>query len=241
MVFTKMWIWTSVAIPCPRCTEARSPWCNCWSCRTKYQKIKHGGNYWVSSSYRCNSCTYSGGDNILILFLTSILFFVVAAVCIIYAKNTRKRVQSLKKTHAIQEGTITYTDLNIPAKPFFSARQRISGKPDYITKTKNRYIPVEVKTGNHHEPQQHHIFQLAAYCHLLEEHYNDFVPYGILVYYDTAKQFAIPFNPKLRFELESTIKQMRTVLTTGMLKRNHQDAHRCAHCSLRAHCQMNMC
>ena len=168
------------------------------------------------------------------------MFFVFAVTCIIYAKNTRKRVQSLKKTHTIQEGTITYTDLNAPAKPFFSARQRISGKPDYVTRMQNRYIPVEVKTGNHDEPQQHHIFQLAAYCHLLEEHYNDLVPYGVLVYYDTAKQFTIPFDPKLRFELESTIKQMRGVLKTGTLKRNHQDVHRCIHCSFRSHCHMKM-
>lgn len=170
----------------------------------------------------------------------SVLFFVVAVTCIIYAKNTRKQVQSLKKTHTIQRGTIIYTDLNIPAKPFFSASQRISGKPDYITKTKNRYIPVEVKTGNHREPQPHHIFQLAAYCHLVEEHYGDLVPYGVLVYYDTAKQFVIPFNPKLRFELETAIKQMRTILATRNLKRNHHDPQRCAYCSLRTYCHMNM-
>jgi CRISPR/Cas system-associated exonuclease Cas4 (RecB family) len=53
-----------------------------------------------------------------------------------------------------------------------------------------------------------HIFQLAAYCHLVEENYGGFVPYGVLVYED-RHQYKIPFDPKIRFELESTINEMR--------------------------------
>ena len=66
------------------------------------------------------------------------------------------------------------------------------------------FIPIEVKTGGYTEPQESHILQLAAYCHLLEENYNKFVPYGILIYSDISK-FKIPFDPKTRFELESKI------------------------------------
>lgn len=127
----------------------------------------------------------------------------------------------------------------MPAKSLFSKRYRIAGKPDYIVKRNNRYIPIEVKTGFHHEPQKNHIFQLAAYCQLLEDNYGGFVPYGILVYNNTS-QYKIPFDPKLRFGLESTIKKMRYLLKTGEIIRNHNDPHRCKRCSVRTYCKTKM-
>ena len=170
----------------------------------------------------------------------SSILLTIAILLIALSKRMHKDVHTLRTRHNIQEGEITYSDLNIPAKPFFSPRYRITGKPDYITKKNNRYIPVEVKTGQHHKPQIHHIFQLATYCQLLEEHYGGLVPYGMLVYNDTSQQYKIPFDPKLRFELESTIKRMRHVIKKGELVRNHQDPHRCTQCSMRSYCQMKL-
>lgn len=141
-----------------------------------------------------------------------------------------------KEKHKIQSGEITYSDLNKPAKPFFSNRYKIAGKPDYIVRTGNSYIPVELKTGRRNEPQKNHIYQLAAYCQLLEENYGDFVPYGILVYNNTY-QYKIPFDPKIRFELENTIKKMRNLLKTGKFVRNHNEPNRCKNCSMAMYCQ----
>ena len=148
----------------------------------------------------------------------------------------KRDVKRLKIKHKIQAGKITYSDLNTPAKPLFSKRYRISGKPDYIVKRNDHYFPVEIKTGNHYEPKKNHIFQLAAYCQILEENYGSFIPYGILVYSDTSQQFKIPFNPKIRFELESTVSKMRKSLKTGKIKRNHNDSKRCKSCSMRTYC-----
>jgi len=148
----------------------------------------------------------------------------------------KRNVKRLKIKYSIQVGKITYSDLNTPAKPLFSKRYRISGKPDYIVKRDGHYFPVEIKTGNHHEPKKNHIFQLAAYCQILEENYGGFIPYGILVYSDTSQQFKIPFNPKIRFELESTVNKMRKSLKTGKIKRNHNDSKRCESCSMRTYC-----
>ena len=148
----------------------------------------------------------------------------------------KRNLKRLKIKYSIQAGKITYSDLNTPAKPLFSKRYRISGKPDYIVKRDGHYFPVEIKTGNHHEPKKNHIFQLAAYCQILEENYGGFIPYGILVYSDTSQQFKIPFNPKIRFELESTVNKMRKSLKTGKIKRNHNDSKRCKSCSMRTYC-----
>jgi CRISPR-associated exonuclease Cas4 len=148
----------------------------------------------------------------------------------------RRQIRHLKKIHSIQTGTISYSDLTTPSKPLFSKRYRITGKPDYIVIQNKHPIPVEVKTGNHIQAQPHHIFQLAAYCQMVEETYHDFVPYGILVYPDTGQQLKLTFDPKMRFQLEKTINHMRTSLGSNDIYRNHDDTHRCQHCSMRKHC-----
>jgi len=145
-------------------------------------------------------------------------------------------VSKLKIKHKIQDGKIIYSDLNRPAKLLFSKRYRICGKPDYIIKKDGHQIPVEVKTGQHYEPKKNHVFQLATYCHILEENNKDFVPYGILVYNDTSQQYKIPFDPKIRFELESSIKKMRHILKTKKITRNHNDLYKCRSCSMSNYC-----
>ncbi len=126
--------------------------------------------------------------------------------------------------------------MNIPAKPLFSNYYKIVGKPDYIVKKNNQFIPVEVKTGVYNIPQKNHVLQLAAYCQLVEENYKNFVPFGVLVY-NKSKQYKIPFDPKLRYELEYSIKNMRNILKTRSLSRNHNDQNRCKNCSMRSYCE----
>jgi len=129
--------------------------------------------------------------------------------------------------------------LNIPAKPLFSYHYKIAGKPDYIVKKNNIFIPVEVKIGEYNSPQKNHVLQLAAYCQLVEETYKSFVPYGVLVY-NKSIQYKIPFDPKLRFDLEHSIKDMRYLLQTRLLSRNHNEKNRCRNCSMRLYCEMKI-
>ena len=166
------------------------------------------------------------------------LIFISFAL-IILSKFTKRRNKKLKEKHNIPNGKITYQDLSKPAKSFFSKRYRITGKPDYIIKNKNFYIPIELKTGNSKEPQKNHILQLAAYCQLLEENYGRFCPYGVIVYSDKLK-FKIPFDPKIRFELESNVKNMRQILKTGKIHRNHNDLSRCKNCSVKQYCDFKL-
>ena len=93
---------------------------------------------------------------------------------------------------------------------------------------------MEVKTGRNPHPQQSHVLQLAAYCQLLEDTSGDFVSQGILVY--NSVPYTIPFDPKLRFELESVMNSMRDSLRNGSVERNHQEPGRCRHCSMRQYC-----
>lgn len=172
----------------------------------------------------------------MVIYILAGLVLLLAILLISKSRKINREIKNLKHERKIQDGKIAYSDLNIPAKALFSRRYRISGKPDYIVKNNHNYIPVEVKTGYHIEPQKHHVLQLAAYCQLVEDNYTGFTPHGLLIYNDTSKQFKIPFDPSLRFELESTIKKMRNLLKTNEIKRNHSDPHKCKNCSMKMYC-----
>ncbi|MBN2604158.1 MAG: CRISPR-associated protein Cas4 [Candidatus Thermoplasmatota archaeon] len=151
-----------------------------------------------------------------------------------------KKISLIKHTYNFQSGKLTYNDLNSLASPLFSKSLRIAGKPDYVVKQNNKYIPVEVKTGSHFYPEKNHVYQLASYCYLIEENYKNMVTHGILVYSDTSQQFKIPFNPQLRFELESLIKEMRKILKNKNIQRNHNSANKCLNCSMKKYCHLKL-
>jgi CRISPR-associated exonuclease Cas4 len=157
-----------------------------------------------------------------------------AIVLFMYAASMRFSIQKEKESFGIPDGRIMYSDLNVPAAPLFSKRSRLIGKPDYIIRKENYCIPVEVKSGGGLHPHQSQVLQLAAYCQILEDTSRVFVPEGILVYNNI--KYTIPFDPKLRFELESMMKTIRTSLRNGGVQRNHQDFGRCQHCSMKRYC-----
>jgi len=173
------------------------------------------------------------GDFIELLYLV-ILLMIGAVVLFAYATRMHFSVREQKESLGIPDGIILYSDLNVPAAPLFSKRSRLIGKPDYVMRKDNHYIPVEVKSGGKLHPHQSQVLQLAAYCQILEDNSGVFVPEGILVYNNI--KYTIPFDPKLRFELASVMKTMRTSLRNGVIQRNHQDLGRCQHCSMKRYC-----
>jgi CRISPR-associated exonuclease Cas4 len=173
------------------------------------------------------------GDFIELLFL-GIALIIGAVILFVSAIKIRFSVREKKKSYGIPDGLILYSDLNVPAAPFFSKRSRLTGKPDYIVRRESHIIPVEVKSGRGPHPHHSQMLQLAAYCQILEDTSGVFVPEGILVYNNVP--YTIPFDPKLRFELESVMKTMRASLRSGSVQRNHQEPGRCHHCSMRRYC-----
>ena len=188
---------------------------------------------WFCSAMCCISSGFLRGDHIELLFF-GILLIICAVILFVYATWMHFSVREEKKSLGIPDGTILYSDLSVPAAPFFSKRSRLIGKPDYIVRKENHCIPVEVKSGGGLYPHQSQVLQLAAYCQILEDTFEVFVLEGILVYNNV--KYIIPFDPKLRFELESVMKTMRASLQNGAVQRNHQDLWRCQHCSMKHYC-----
>ena len=116
----------------------------------------------------------------------------------------------------------------------FSPRLYLTGKPDYIVKNNKTYLPIEIKSGQYHHPQFHHILQLAAYCALIEDSYNTFVPQGVLVY--PTGQHMIQFTPSLRFQLEKILQEMKANTRHHQVTRNHNTREKCKACSLQQYC-----
>jgi CRISPR-associated exonuclease Cas4 len=169
------------------------------------------------------------------MILLVLLLFGLASIFLLLAFIFFRKASTTQQIYQIPKGNITYTDLDIPSKPLFSQRLLLSGKPDYIIQSNKAYIPVEVKTGRYQQPQQHHIMQLAAYCHLVEETYGTFVPYGPLIY--LTGEFTIPFTPQRRFELEQTIQNMRQNKQKRTPIRNHSSPAKCRNCTIHQHCK----
>jgi len=172
-----------------------------------------------------------------------IILWVVLLICgVIFTARSRRRykqVQMTRRQYGIPEGRITYTDLNKPAEPLFSQKFALTGKPDYIVNVKGQYIPVEVKTGVTDKPFRNHVLQLAAYCLLVEEKYNQVIPFGVLVYAGD-RQFRIPFESYLRRQVTTILEEMRTKLAAGQIQRNHNLIAKCQYCSMRVHCSQRI-
>jgi CRISPR-associated exonuclease Cas4 len=166
-----------------------------------------------------------------------IILLILSLVLLVASRKESMSAKKAREEYGIPSGKVIYTDLNRPAKPLFSRKFLIAGKPDYIVKDKktNFLIPVEVKSGNAKKPHRGHVLQLAAYCLLIEENYTVRVPYGLLVDAD-GKQHRVKFDDALRSEVISVAEEMRRCLKQGGVAKGRRFEGRCFSCSVRGDC-----
>ena len=169
--------------------------------------------------------------------LTSWIVLIIAIVFISVGIGLIIWVKKSKKTSLIPSGRIIYDDLHGSPPSLYSEKYPLVGKPDLILKKGWKRIPIEVKTGNHQRKKSHHVMQLLSYCQLAKENYRRPSPYGYLIYTDTNKRFKISFTYKEKKLLKSTIDQMRKILQTEKVIRNHQDKGKCSGCEMNSLCQ----
>jgi CRISPR-associated exonuclease Cas4 len=160
----------------------------------------------------------------ILLLTTAVLLFIL---------SYRKRRQSgLPAGRVIYSDTSTWGKLE---KPLYDPDIRLTGKPDYLIKQGRYIIPVEVKSVKSlQQPFDSHIYQLAAYCLLVEHEYNIAPKYGIIHY--PEQTFAIDFTRPLKSSLKATIAEMQTQFNSHPLVRSHQEVNRCQRCGYRSVC-----
>ncbi len=115
----------------------------------------------------------------------------------------------------------------------------MTGKPDYLVEHGGQVIPVEVKSGRAPEaPYDSHIFQLAAYCLLVQRSLGKRPPYGIIHYQD--RDFAVDYTPELETALLELLADMRRDEWRGEAFRSHESPARCLRCGFRHVCDQKV-
>lgn len=185
----------------------------------------------------------------LLLILLCVLLFVFIA-----ARVAARRAIAQS---GLPRGTVLYSDTGVPVgrvgsvtvdeegvrqeKPLLSRRHGLVGRPDYLVRTSEGIVPVEVKSARcppGGRPHDSHVMQLAAYCLLVEDVLGERVPYGIIRYRD--RELSIDYSAELKTDLLALLEEMREAQVAGEVHRSHEEARRCAACSMRELCDESM-
>ncbi len=165
---------------------------------------------------------------IFILFILALLFFRQSSV--------------QQKEVGLPGGRIIYSDTRgwgKVEKPLFYTALELTGKPDYLVQQNGRIIPVEVKSSRApNAPYDSHIYQLAAYCLLVEKTYKTRPPYGIIHYEN--RDFAIDYTRELEESLLDLLADMKRDEYKKDVPRSHEQAARCARCGFRNVCDQSL-
>ena len=124
-------------------------------------------------------------------------------------------------------------------QPLYDAELGLVGKPDYLVESGEQLIPVEVKsTRNSNAPYDAHIFQLAAYCLLVQRQLGKRPPYGILHY--ANRTYAIDYTSELEQTIQDLLVEIHAQGIKKELPRSHNSAARCSHCGYRSVCDQRL-
>jgi CRISPR-associated exonuclease Cas4 len=147
-----------------------------------------------------------------------------------------------RRSTGLPGGDIIYSDTKDWGKvdePLFDRHLGLTGKPDYLIEQDNIIIPVEVKsTVITQYPYDSHIFQVAAYCYLVQRSYGVRPSHGILHYQNHT--YKIPYTPELENALLDLIIEMRRNEQRGSLSRSHHSERRCLRCGYRTICDQKL-
>ncbi len=170
------------------------------------------------------------------ILLALVLLLLILAVLSLWQSGRQRRAAGLPG------GRVIYTDTHAwgkVEKPLFHAELGLTGKPDYLVEQDGKVIPVEVKSGHTPEaPYDSHIFQLAAYCLLVEKTYGRRPPYGILHY--PGRDFAVDYSQELESALLEHLAEMKRDEVRSQVNRSHEEASRCRKCGFRKVCDQSL-
>jgi CRISPR-associated exonuclease Cas4 len=166
------------------------------------------------------------------MYLALGVVLLLAAGLLFWQAWRQRRAAGLPAGRVIYADTSRWTPLE---EPLYDPQLGIIGRPDYLIEEGGTLIPVEVKSSRVSDaPYDAHIYQLAAYCLLVERQYGKRPRYGVLHY--PTRTFAIDYSRALEQSLLETIEQMRQLERRKEVHRSHEAAARCRGCGYRAAC-----
>lgn len=165
--------------------------------------------------------------------LILVVVLAVLAVALLWSSANQRKKTGVPAGRIISADTAAW---GLPQKdPLYDAGLKLVGKPDYLIREHGNIIPIEIKScAVKDAPYDSHIFQLAAYCKLVESTTGRRPPYGILHYRN--RTYSIEYTPWLEEQLLDTLSKMRSSEKLGEVTRSHQSPGRCKSCGYRSTC-----
>ncbi|MCC7129761.1 MAG: CRISPR-associated protein Cas4 [Anaerolineae bacterium UTCFX2] len=163
-------------------------------------------------------------------------FLTLCAILLFWLASRQRRSIGLPAGRVIYSDTQAWKPVE---KPLYDRELGLTGKPDYLLESRGQIIPVEVKSSRVSEgPYDGHIFQLAAYCLLVQRQIGKRPPYGILHY--PNRTYAIDFTPELEQTTLDLLDEMHHNTRRKELARSHEVEARCRRCGYRGVCDQKL-
>jgi len=160
------------------------------------------------------------------------LILLLLALALFWLSGRQRRQAGLPGGRLVYSDTRAWGPVE---KPLYAPSLGLTGKPDYLVSVSGQIIPVEVKSGRAPAaPYDSHIFQLAAYCLLVDKAYGKRPPHGIIHY--PGRDFAVDYTAGLESALLDLISEMRRDERRNAVPRSHEQANRCLRCGYRSIC-----
>lgn len=147
-----------------------------------------------------------------------------------------------RRSAGLPSGRVIFTDHNqwgTIEKPLYDPIFNLTGKPDYIVERDEVIIPVEMKSGRvSRAPYDSHIYQVAAYCLLIEQSFGIRPPHGILHY--SNQDIAVDYTPQLEEDIIGLLRDIRAQDQRRNIGRSHDSPNRCRRCSFLSVCDQSI-
>lgn len=166
----------------------------------------------------------------------------LALLLILFALLILWQARKQRNELGLPAGRIIYSDTSKwgpVEQPLYDPDLGLVGRPDYLVEQDGQLIPVEVKSNRiNSAPYDAHIYQLAAYCLLVQNHYGKRPAYGILHY--PTRTFAIDFTAQLESSLLDLLAEIRKEDRRKNIARSHDSVERCNSCGYRNICDQRL-
>jgi CRISPR-associated exonuclease Cas4 len=166
----------------------------------------------------------------MINYLVVVVLLLLIGLFLLWLADRARRQLGLPAGKVIYDDAGAWQQVEQPLR---SSRFGLVGRPDYLVQVvswgRTMIVPVEVKSRKRPAPlPESHLLQLAAYCLLVEDHFQKRPPYGLLRYADAT--IKIPFTDALRNQTLAAVAAIHQARGAAEVVRSHDDAARCRRC-----------
>jgi CRISPR/Cas system-associated exonuclease Cas4 (RecB family) len=176
----------------------------------------------------------------------AMILLIAATLALLIGIVLLRRSQRRRQQLGLPNGDVFYQDHQgqpMLAVALHSRVYNIRGKPDCLIRTSDGIIPVELKKSARPPSRggvyPNHLIQVLAYIVLVREHYDEPVPYGLVVYGDEAARKVLPTPENLAWFAE-VVDQVRLARGLQQLDRSHHQRNRCRGCGLKHSCSQSL-